>query len=142
MEDIAFDPLDRSDNDSVTQGSQVHASSVLVLVPVAVRLLVPAKVLPAAARPIGVRRTTSQPASSHFQGSACNAQTASPGKTYSYRNWSLLVNFARVVGSHVLVTTFHGHLFAHRLVLSSLLNGVFDGLFAARLVVAMGGTLK
>jgi hypothetical protein len=141
MEDIAFDPLNGPHNDSVTQGSQVHASSVLVLVPVAVRLLAPAKVLPAAARPIGVRRTTSQPASSHSQGSACNAQTASPDKTGNCRN-SLLVNLARIVGAHVLVTTLHGHLFAHRLVLASLLNGVFDGLFAARLVVAMGRTLK
>jgi len=141
MENIAFDPLDGPHNDSVTQGSQVHASSVLVLVPVAVRLLAPAKVLPAAARPIGVRRTTFQPASSHSQGTACNAQTASPGKTGSYRN-SLLIDFARVVRSHLGVTTLHSHLFAHGLVLASLLNGVFDGLFAARLVVAMGGALK
>jgi hypothetical protein len=141
MEDIALDPLDGPHNDSVTQGSQIHAFSFHAWVPVAVRLLAPAKVLPAAARPIGVRRTTSQPASSHSQGTACNAQTASPDKTGNCRN-SLLVNLARIVGAHVLVATLHGHLFAHGFVLSSLLNGVFDGLFAARLVVAMGWTLK
>jgi len=94
-----------------------------------------------ATRPIGVRRTTFQPVSSRSQGSVCNVQTEYPDKTGNCRN-SLLVNLARVVRSHLGVATAHGHLFAHRLILASLLDGVLDGLFAARLVVAMGGALE
>jgi len=61
----------------------------------------------------------------------------SPDKTGNCRN-SLLVNLARIIRSHLGVATLHGHLFAHRLVLASLLDGVLDGLFAASLIVAMG----
>ena len=94
-----------------------------------------------AARPIGVRRTTFQPVSLLSQETACNARIAFPDKTGNCRN-SLLVNLARIVGSHVGVATLHGHLLAQRLVLASLLNGVLDRLFAASLVVATCGAFE
>jgi hypothetical protein len=138
MKNLTSNPFYGPHHDSVTQGFQ-HFSCVLVLVPERVRL--PKFQVPAAARSIDVRRTTSQPVWLLIQGTAGNGQTAYPEKTGNYRN-SLLVDFARVIRTHLGIAALHGHFFAHGFVFASLLNGILDRLFTAALVVAMGWAFK
>jgi hypothetical protein len=138
MENLTSNPFYGPHHDPVTQGFQ-HFSCVLVLVPEWVRL--PEFPVPAAARSIDVRRTTSQPVWLLTQDTAGNGQTAYPEKTGNCRN-SLLVHLTRVICTHLSIAALHGHFFAHGFVFASLLDGILNRLFTAALVVAMGWAFK